>query len=281
MILEIDFIGVGAQKSGTSWIYACLYEHPQICAPIKEIHFFSRERNWSKGIDWYLNKFNSCKTGLLKGEFSTSYLYDENSAARIKKHFPKAKIILSLRNPVNRAFSQYRNAIKAGEISKDTSTEEAIEKDKSIIEQGLYYGQIKRYLDIFGKERILVLIYEDSKKNPAEFIKSIYKFLNIDENFVPSMLHRSVNTARTPRHVVVDRYMTRIAEFLRRIGLDKIVWFIKKSSIPDMVRKVNTQEDDIILAPDVKKRLKKIFQEDVKKLSKLIGRDMSHEWIEK
>ena len=276
----MDFIGVGAQKSGTSWIYACLYEHPEICAPIKEIHFFSRKRNWSKGIDWYRGKFNTCKTGSLRGEFSTSYLYDENSAARIKKHFPKAKIIVSLRNPVNRAFSQYRNAIKAGEISKDTSIEDALKQDKSIIEQGMYYEQVKRYIDMFGKDQVLVLVYEDSKKDPAKFVKSIYTFLDIDENFVPSMLHRSINTARTPHYVVVDRYMTRIAEFLRKNDLDKIVWFIKKSSIPDMIRKVNTQEDDIILALDIKQKLKEIFKEDEKKLSKLLKRDLVIEWKE-
>ena len=228
----MDFIGVGAQKSGTSWIYACLYEHPQICAPIKEIHFFSRKK-YEKGIDWYLDKFSTCSANTLKGEFSTSYLYDKRSPVKIYKHFPNVKIIMVLRDPTKRAFSQYRNTIKAGETPKSSSFEEIIDKDPSIIEQGMYYEQVKRYIDMFGKDRVLVLIYEDSKKDPAKFIKSIYTFLNINENFVPSMLHRSINTARTPHHVVVDRYMTRIAEFLRRIGLDKIVWFIKKSSIPD------------------------------------------------
>lgn len=276
----MDFIGVGAQKSGTSWIYACLYEHPQICAPIKELHFFSRER-YQNGIDWYLNKFSACSADKLKGEFSTSYLYDKQSAGKIHKHFPDVKIIMSLRDPTERAFSQYRNAIKAGEISKNTKIEDVFKQDKSIIEQGMYYEQVKRYVDMFGKEQVLVLIYEDSKKDPAEFIKSIYTFLDIDESFIPSMLHRPVNIARTPRHVVVDRSMTRIAEFLRRIGLDKIVWSIKKSSIPDMVRKVNTQESDMTLSSDVKERLTDIFREDTKKLSEFIDRDLSCEWAVK
>ena len=139
MILEIDFIGVGAQKSGTSWIYACLYEHPEICAPIKEIHYFSRERNFKKGIEWYKNIFNTCKKGQLKGEFSTTYLYDGKTPDRIKKEFPNTKIIISLRNPVDRAFSHYRNEIKGGHIPKNTTFEEAMKNDKSIVEQGMYY----------------------------------------------------------------------------------------------------------------------------------------------
>ena len=271
----MDFIGVGAQKAGTSWIYACLYEHPEICTPIKEIHFFSRQRNWVKGVDWYINIFHACKKNTLKGEISTSYLYDENSAGRIKKNFPNAKIIISLRNPVSRAFSQYRNAIKAGEIPKNTSIEYALTKDRSIVDQGMYSEQVKRYFDIFGKDKVLVLIYEDSKKNPKEFIRSIYAFLNIDKNFVPSMLHRTINTARTPRCIILDRIMCRIAELLRKIGFDKIVWFVKKSSIPDMVRRINTDDDDMVLSLATKQRLCDLFKGDKKKLSELIGRELS------
>jgi hypothetical protein len=69
----INFIGIGAQKSGTSWAYTCLYDHPEVCAPIKEIHFFSRPR-FSQGKEWYERHFGSCGEGKLRGEFSTSYL---------------------------------------------------------------------------------------------------------------------------------------------------------------------------------------------------------------
>ena len=111
--MGVNFIGVGAQKSGTSWIYACLYEHPEICAPIKEIHFFSRPR-YEKGIAWYEKQFDRCAVEKLRGEFSTSYLYTPEAAARIHAAYPDAKIIAVLRNPIDRAYSQYRNAIKAG-----------------------------------------------------------------------------------------------------------------------------------------------------------------------
>ena len=94
----IDFIGLGAQRSGTSWIYACLHEHPQIFIPIKEIHFFSRERNWSKGYQWYENLFAQCPIDRKAGEFSTSYLIDQETPSRIHQQYPGTKLIVSLRN---------------------------------------------------------------------------------------------------------------------------------------------------------------------------------------
>ena len=101
----IDFIGLGAQKAGTSWVYACLYEHPEIHAPIKELHFFSRDR-FSKGKDWYESHFSHRKEGQKVGEFSTSYLYSKETPERIKELYPEVKLIAIVRNPVTRAYSQ-------------------------------------------------------------------------------------------------------------------------------------------------------------------------------
>ncbi len=275
----IDFIGIGAQKSGTSWVYACLYEHPEICAPVKEIHFFSRPR-FEKGRGWYEHHFTQCAAGKKRGEFSTSYLYAKEAPERIHSFYPHAKLIAILRNPKERAYSQYRNAIKAGEIREKMSFEAYAKLEPSVYEQGLYAVQLDQYYELFSKEQLLVLIYEDSKKDPAAFIKKIYDFLGVDSSFVPSMLHSEVNVARTPRLVGVDRIMHKVAEFLRKIGLDKIVWLIRKSGLPDKVRGVNTKPvvgdvaQSAALPPTVREKL----HADAEKLSALIGRDMTTEW---
>src|SRR5438045_5070609 len=90
-----DFIGIGAQRTGTSWIYACLYEHPEICMPRKEINFFSRERNWTRGFEWYEQIFAECPSRTIAGEFSTSYLSDAQAPARIKDRYPAVRLIVS------------------------------------------------------------------------------------------------------------------------------------------------------------------------------------------
>ncbi len=275
---KINFFIVGAQKAGTSWMYACMYEHPEICIPNKEPHFFSREKNLKKGLNWYLDTYNRCDINSVKGECSTSYLSALEVPEKLYEHNPNAKIIISLRNPIDRAFSQYRNSIKAGEIDSSVTFKEACKKDSSIVEQGMYYEQVKRYFNTFGKENVLVLIYEDIKEDSSLFITNVFKFLNVDSNFVPSLLNRKVNTARTPRFVFLDRIMIHTAEAMRKIGLEKIVWSVKKGGIPALLRKFNTSKVELTLQESEKANLRSAFKPNIKKLSELIDRDIVTRW---
>lgn len=272
----VDFIGIGAQKAGTSWIYACLYEHPEICAPIKELHFFSRPR-FAQGRAWYESHFKNCDAKKQVGEFSTSYLYSPEAAERIAALYPKVKIIAVLRNPVERAYSQYRNAIKAGEISESVSFADYQQNEPSVIEQGLYASQLQRYVDRFAKEQLLVLVYEDIAKDPAAFMQRVYRFLGVDDSFVPSMLHERVNVARTPRSVGVERLMHKVAEWLRHHGLDKLVWAVRRSGAPDWLRSFNTKPAEVNTDFD-HNELKPFFTADAAATGTLIGRDLVSEW---
>ncbi len=275
----INFIGVGAQKSGTSWAYTCLYEHPEVCAPIKEIHFFSRPR-FSEGKGWYEEHFKKCELGKLNGEFSTSYLYSKEAPERIHSLYPEAKLIAILRNPLDRAFSQYRNAIKAGEIAESVSFEEYTAKEESVLAQGLYAGQLERYFARFKKEQVLVLIYEDIRKDPILFMRRIYEFLGVDPTFVSSMVHDEINVARTPKHVFVDRVMHHISELLRRVGFDRFVHLIRRSGIPDLVRSMNTKKSSETRHSKTfdRDKFRAYFRDDVARLSVHVGRDMEREW---
>lgn len=275
--MTVDFIGLGAQKAGTSWVYACLYEHPEIHAPIKELHFFSRDR-FGKEKEWYESHFAHAKEGQKIGEFSTSYLYSALTPERIKDLYPDAKLIAILRNPRARAYSQYRNAIKAGEIGKEMPYETFLKEDRSAIDQGQYAEQLKRYFALFPKEQILVLIYEDIKKDPAAFMRRIYEFIGVDPSFVPSMLGTRVNIARTPRMVGIDRLMHHVAEALRKTGFDKLVWRIRRSGLPDLLRRFNTSSETAVAEDEVIMANPTLWTDDAAKLSQLIGRDMTKEW---
>ncbi len=275
----INFIGVGAQKSGTSWVYACLYEHPEICAPIKEIHFFSRPR-FSEGKEWYEQHFRNCDPGKIRGEFSTSYLYAKEASNRIHDYYPGVKVIAILRNPIERAYSQYRNAIKAGEITEALSFEEYADREPSVREQGLYAEQLDRYLALFPREQLLICIYEDIKKDSVGFMKRIYQFLGVDDSFVSSMVHDEINVARTPKFIGPERVMHHAAEFLRRHGLDRLVHVIRKAGIPDMLRSFNTKTENgkQEKPPYNRDELALYFVDDVVALSRIVGRDMRGEW---
>ena len=274
----VNFVGLGAQKSGTSWAYTCLYEHPEVCIPVKEIHFFSRPR-YAEGKEWYEAHFKKCAEGKLRGEWSTSYLYSEEAPERIHECYPNAKLLAILRNPAHRAYSQYRNAVRSGEIEKSKTFLEYSAEEKSVWDQGLYAKQLKRYFALFPKEQILVLIYEDLKKDPVAFMCRIHEFLGIKPDFVASMINEEVNIARTPSFVWVDRVVHHISEFLRKNGLDKFVHTVRRTGLTELIRKVNTAEGAKKPEEQFDASAGKAYvAEDVSKLSVLIGRDMNKEW---
>ncbi len=276
-----DFIGLGAQKAGTSWIYSCLYEHPQLCLPLKEIHFFSRQRNWSKGYEWYEAIFEQCSPETKTGEFSNSYLTDPSVPARIHQRYPHAKLIASLRNPVERAYSNYLHQIKKGTISRDVPFEEALKDHSEYIEQGRYATQLGQYLSLFPREQILLLIYEDCLHQPLEFMQSLYAFLKVDSHFIPSLLNTKVNVSIMPRSVLLERSIIKISGFLHHKGFRHLWWFAKKLGIANYIRKLNTfqsqkhhmSEIDVSWKTDLYRQL----EQEIRELETLLGRGLP-EW---
>lgn len=269
-----DFIGLGAQRSGTSWIYSCLYEHPEIYSPIKEIHFFSRERNWPKGYSWYENVLVGAKKNQKVGEFSTSYLADKKTPQRIYQQYPDAKLIMVLRNPVDRAFSNYVNDIMAGTVKTSVSFAEALaERDEYVI-NGMYATHLKNYLKFFSRDNILILIHEDIKKDSAVFMKRIYQFIGVNDNFSPSSLNKKINVGRVPRFVWLDRLFVHISKAMRLLGMHKLWWLIKKKGLAGKILAVNTKTDKKVasgLIDSDRQKLKDIFRGEVRDLESIVG----------
>ncbi|MBL4652579.1 MAG: sulfotransferase domain-containing protein [Flavobacteriales bacterium] len=184
---QIDFIGIGAAKSGSSWLNNILLQHPQIEIPTrKELTFFNRldisgivNKNFDNKLDYYLQfwDFNLDKT---RGEFSPQYLSDVEAPKRIKEHFPNAKLIVILRNPVHRALShleydQHFNAV----ISKEIAVEDAFKKHNYLLTAGLYANHLKRWFDVFAKEQIKIIIFEEAVENPKQASTDLFKFLGV------------------------------------------------------------------------------------------------------
>ena len=130
-------MGIGAQRAGTTWFAECLREHPQIClAHPKELNFFDEDKKFMLGFDWYQKHFHQKKSFQVFGEFTSSYLYSQKAAERIKQNFPDVKIIVCLRNPIDRHFSH--QATKP-------------------LDRGLYFKHLQNYLGLFPRENILII----------------------------------------------------------------------------------------------------------------------------
>lgn len=191
---KVDFIGIGAQKAATSWLAAMLDAHPDVCvAEGKETHFFTT--NYAKGIVWYHARFKKCKKGSHLGDFSTSYLSDPEAPERIHSYNKDIKLIVSLRNPIERAYSHTQHLCSKGKLADDISVQEAVRRFPEILENGLYGKHLRKYLEMFSKEQVHVVVYEDITYEPRRVIKAIYTFLGVDPHFSPPHMTRKINTS--------------------------------------------------------------------------------------
>jgi hypothetical protein len=177
---QIDFLIIGATKSATTWLQRSLQANPQVCMPNPEIHYFSRE--YQRGDDWYFRQFPFRRDCFCVGEKSNSYLAHQNAANRIRKTLPEVKLIAQLRNPVERAYSDYCMLYRRGEVGSDIEThlDPTRAKDNRFLSLGMYYQQLKRYYEIFSEDRILVLLYEQLHESPAAELARVCKFLGIE-----------------------------------------------------------------------------------------------------
>lgn len=289
---KVDFIGVAALRSATTWISQCLAEHPQICfSSTKETLFFNRLYNFEKGLKFYRKFFKDCDNDKVKGEYTPSYYLDEEAAKRIKEYFPDVKIFLCLRNPSERAIDHYVYDKRKGMV--ETPFSEIIGKtDTRYIKDSFYYSYLNKFLKHFNPENVLILIYEDIQKDPREFIKNIYRFLNVDNSFVPSVVSDKLNAIEQVniRFPVISRLINKrkvlkkykfgriLIAFLKFIGVNKVIKLILELNFSKKPQPL--KEDKKELEKLYKERLTQMYIEDIKKLEKLIKRDLNI-WYDK
>lgn len=274
-----DFVGVGAQKAGTSWLYACLYEHPEIHAPIKEIHFFGRNKFDTMGIEWYRNMFRSAQ-GKLCGEFSTSYLENsEIAAGQIHSMNPQAKIIMSVRNPVDRAFSNYTNDLTSGAVAKEIEFFTAMKRNPKYIDRGLYGKHLECFLQFFPRKQIHIIDFHEISTDPTSVIGQLYKFLGVKDTFRPWALQKKINKVHVPKHIWLDKLIVQCAAFLTDKKLHQLRWAIRKTGVTDVIRSLNSAS---FKQPSVYEKagvnFHDYFADDINKFENLSQMDVSN-WL--
>lgn len=284
---KIDFIGIGAPKTGTTWLAEILNEHPEVCiSEPKEIHYFNEKnsfahsfvnKNYKKSFEWYKKRFKHCSKENIKGEFSTGYLMDKKAPILIKKRFPRIKLIACLRNPVDRAnsnFWMFKEYLKV----EHRSIERAMREEGEYIERGLYFKQISRYLKYFKKEQILFIFLDDIKNEPEKIVRDLYEFIGVsDKNFVPKNIRKKRKNSRKSRFKFLIVFLGLLNGFLVNLGLSGLVNRMKKLGFKRVFYKLNSKK---INYPDLPSKtkifLKKSFKSDICKLEKLLNKDLSH-----
>jgi len=279
-----NFFIVGADKAGTSSLYTYLKEISEIfMSTIKEPNYFSAktipQNSRLKPIrdkKKYLALFKNVKDEKIIGEASPSYLNDPEAAILIHQVSPDAKILISLRDPVNRFFSHYLMSSRLektkstlySKIQAELNKKENRNNYKLLLYHGLYYEAVKRYVDIFDSNNVKIIIFEEFIKNEKATIENTLQFLNLKndlENFKPEVYNK-YGVVRNPisQKILQSRKIRRISEKLispskRRTLKEKLI--LKEEEKPKM------EENE-------KKLLINYYRDDVQKLKNLLGRKL-------
>jgi hypothetical protein len=256
-----NFLIVGAPRAGTTWMAKNLMEHPEVYMPrIKETHFFDLE--YDKGIEYYKKYFNKVSDEKAVGEGTPNYLFLKEIPALLHKYMPEAKLIFTLRNPVDRLYSRYWNAKAKYESNAELSFEDKIKLKPLFIEEGFYYDHLVRYYELFPKENFLILLYEDIKIQPEEFMKKVYRFLQIDEHFNSPLLRNKINSAASKKKLAKSELLWNVSRGLMRLRIFKLAKYVEKINTIAYPR----------LEPETRKwLLEDVYMEKNKKLEELIG----------
>lgn len=284
-----NFFIVGAAKCATTSIYNYLKDHPQIyMSTVKEPKFFSSpyrpvpgkgpgdervEAYAIKDMDAYMALFADAGDYPVRGEASVDYLYYRQTAGDIHEFNPEAKILICLRDPVERAYSGYTDHRRSRET---LSFHEALSAEESRTEYefiwqykklGLYYESVKRFLDVFGPDQVKIVFFEDIRERLDDTIGGICRFLGIDDTYRLQEVRR-FNASGAPNAAMsrMGRLFPWVKNAMKTVMPKRYARFRAKT----LTKEPMAEED--------RAYLREYYREDVQKLSNLLGKDLSH-WL--
>jgi len=284
-----EYYIVGTAKAGTTSIFKVLLQHPHIFVPEKKETYFFGEHFYRDAkvetLDEYRKIFSKAPRDCVTLEVSTSYLYSRKAASEIKAYNADAKIIIILRNPVDRAYSNYLYKLKTGK-EPVYEFQKALEAEESRIREGWPYGfhytrmglyceQVKRYLETFDARNILILLFDELKKDKRSFYDGLFRFLDIefDAECIPKKVYNKSGLFRS-KHMM---RLLNTENLVRRVGRS-IVPVGKRRHVAGWLRDVNIRNSKPAMNNETREGLVRHFHQDILKLQEVIGIDLSH-WL--
>ena len=277
--MKLDFICVGMYRAGTTWLHTLLQKHPQIVFPYeKETMFFSH--HYHRGIEWYENFFQDYGPDSLVGEICPTYLTRPFVSGRIANEFPDVKILIILREPIGQIKSLYNLWRIRGYT--DLSINEALLKKEELLNNVMYYQHIKRYLDHFANENVLIYFYDDLVENPEKFLFNICKMLHLDFAMIEKEdFNKRVNSVNKTTHPVIEWSVAQIGDFMRRHNLYKIKNFIANTGIVDLLKSAPSKKQLNVsktLTKDSRNLICERVLPEIEKIQDLVKKDLSN-WV--
>ena len=288
-----NFIGIGAPKSATTWLFRCLREHPEVyLAPCKETNFFDYDTIEGR-IDEYSVHFRSARREVAIGEISNRYFASDRAPQRIQRLLPGARLFVSLRNPLEQVWSHYwhlkRQNFHQWERSRiPKSFDQAIEQQgKILLDSSYYYQHLRKWFEHFPRDQILIILFDDICSDPGAILAKLYAFLGVDARFQPSF--RDLDGVSTRRGVspqsdtlglahsllydVLNRHLYQ--RLKKNLGVKSAIRIKEALRVRQLMEKTFMQAGYPSLPPETRDYLADLFRADIEKLSDLLERDLS------
>ena len=263
------FLGIGVPRAGTTWLHTLLAGHPDVYLPTrrKEIRFFDRYHDL--GTAWYEAFFAAAEGHRAIGEISPQYLYCDACTERIAGLLPDVGLIVMLRHPVDRAYSNYGFVVQRRNFRG--SFEEFLAGRPDVLEKGFYSPHLQRYVDRFGRDRILALLFEESVRGGDRARPAIARFLDVGVDGFPASVGK-VNPSTRPRHGSLAGLAVKTGRKLRRNHLESLVDLGGRLG----VRKALTKGDPMPrLDPRLRDELSRRYEDEFGVLERRLGIDLT------
>ena len=289
-----NFIIVGAPRCGTTYLRQCLVEHPDIymagLSYTGDINFFnpgseiSAIRYYECGMAWYEGLFDGRRHETAVGEKTAHYFADPEVAARIFEHIPDARLVVAIRNPVERAYSAfwYNRGKLPSAIGFTEACQSPVGHQLRFLESGLYYQNLQRFLEFFSKDRIHIVVNDFLQRDPRQELAKLFDFLGVDSTFIPSVMNRKINGAIGPG---TNIYRLRAAGHHVKQNYRGVFRMLKKLPTTWLDQYVGRRMSEIssnagypAMAWADRCRLEAFFDEDSREMGKHLSIDLQSMW---
>jgi len=223
------FIYVGPDKAGSSWLHEMLIRHPQVfLSPAKDLYFF--DRYYDRGLDWYREQFaGASPEHRVVGEICQDYLFHPQAPARMRQDLGEVRTMVSLRDPVERAWSSWLYARKHGMFHETFA--ESLREDPELLEHGRYASGLERMLEQFPRESIHVALFDDLLQDPQKFLDATTDFLGVDRMPLTEEDQEAKLSAAAARSTRLSHAVRRTADWVREHDGARLVGAVKRSPL--------------------------------------------------
>ena len=288
-----NFLGIGAPKAGTTWLARCLGEHPDVfMAAVKETEFW-KLADAGERLDEYRAHFKGADGKRAVGEFSVRYLSFAGVPERVRRWLPEAKLIVSLRNPVDQVYSNYwhlqrQNFNLTDPAQAPKSVGEALQKHGDfLLRPARYASHLARWYACFPRGQLLVILYDDIQDRPAEVLRRAFEFLGVDPGFRPPSLGEKGSAVRqgtSPRSGPAARWHGRVYGGLVRnvytpmkrvLGTRNAARIKESLRVRPLMERLFMRKGYPPIQPETRALLAREFASELDELSRLTGLDFS------